>query len=149
METRTVGYLIERIPQQTPTLYLGVVAGNSDSTHACIDYFSWMQSHTNALRFSRITDATVFVGAMRALSLLLPHGSTLVGLRDGDQAPLVTEHVWIGNKPESDSPPIARLAEQAAFQICCKIDVYDQADFTDEQQTQVKAIIERVFAGNI
>lgn len=96
METRITGYLIERIPQQTPALYLGAAVSNSDSPADCTGYFAWMPDHINALRFVRRIDAVCFIGVLRMMSDSLPHGSTLIGLRSGDPAPVVSEHVWIG-----------------------------------------------------
>lgn len=97
MATETIAYLIERQPQASPTKYLGVSASNSDSEERCSGQFTWLDSLYDALRFCRRLDAVVFIGAIRSQFAILPHNCTLAGLREGDPAPRVAEHMWVTN----------------------------------------------------
>jgi hypothetical protein len=96
---REVGWLIERRPRVGEPRYLIVLGGGADDPHFCRGVFTWGADHHVALRFARREDAVLFIGALRDLSEALPHSATIPGLRSGDEAPQVLEHVWCEGQP--------------------------------------------------
>jgi hypothetical protein len=89
-------WLVERADPRNP----GCVLPNSFlGVRGCFDGFYgrgtlyWASSAKDALRFARLEDAAMFIGAMAVLMGGLPHRETLPGLCSEPRA-IPIEHSW-------------------------------------------------------
>lgn len=93
-------WLIENASSQVSRpKYLMVRGFNTGDTQTADGKFEWTENHSYALQFARRDDAVLFIGAIRTLSKIVPHGQTLDGLRSGEIAPRVCEHTWSDRAP--------------------------------------------------
>lgn len=92
-----IAWLIERADPKNPgcvlpNSFLGVI-GSFDGFYGS-GALGWVERAESALRFARLMDAAMFIGAMALIQDALPHRETLPGLRDGEPRALPVEHVW-------------------------------------------------------
>lgn len=101
-----IAWLIEQADPHNPgcvlpNRFLGV-RGSFDGFYGS-GTLGWLENAADALRFARLKDAAMFIGAMTLIQDGLPHRDTLIGLRDGEPRAIPVEHIWANAGAESAS----------------------------------------------